>query len=136
MAEEKQFENKVKRLLESYKIYPLGGKFNDDIEGYYEKRWGGGYFTKAGLPDLSIIYMGIPIEVELKAEKGRVSNVQNRTLNQIHRAKVDALVLKPSNINELVEILEKIKEFDAFYKKCEKELFSDMINNKENENEK
>lgn len=53
MAAEKNFENKVKRYLESIGVYDLGtgaDKMKVAPCGYYEKRWGGGY-SKAGLPD-------------------------------------------------------------------------------------
>ena len=54
MAAEKNFENKVKRYLESIGVYDLGtgaDKMKVAPCGYYEKRWGGGY-SKAGLPDM------------------------------------------------------------------------------------
>ena len=55
MAGEKNFENRLKRWLESMGIYPLGHP-KDKIMvhpcGYYEKRWGGGRFQKSGLPDM------------------------------------------------------------------------------------
>lgn len=64
MAAEKQFENRVKRYLETLGIYPLGcahDKMTVPPVGYYEKRWGGGY-SKAGLPDMNqVINQGFQI---------------------------------------------------------------------------
>lgn len=108
---EKNFENRVKRILETYKIYPLGGEYKSDIEGYYEKRWGGGYFTKKGLPDLHITYRGVSVEVELKSDVGRPSELQKRTLEQINRAECGTgLLIRPANLYELITTLEKIKQ--------------------------
>ena len=75
MAAEKQFENRVKRYLETLGVYPLGcphDKMTVPPVGYYEKRWGGGY-SKAGLPDMHIVVNGINLDVELKAPTGRPS---------------------------------------------------------------
>lgn len=111
MGAEKNFENKVKRILKTYKIYPLGGEYNADIEGYYEKRWGGGYFTKKGLPDLHITYRGVSVEVELKSDTGKPSELQKRTLNQINQSEYGTgLLIRPANIHELITVLEKIKQ--------------------------
>lgn len=110
MGKEKLFENRVKRLLESYKIYPLGGRYKNDIQGVYEKRWGGGYFTKAGLPDLHVTYLGVTIEIELKAENGTTSPLQMRTMEQLNKAKIISMVLRPSQINELVGLLDAMSK--------------------------
>ena len=78
MAAEKLFENKIKRFLNSEGIYPLGTSKNKMMVkpcGYYEKRWGGGQFTKAGLPDLHIVVYGKSIDIEVKASKDRKSVV-------------------------------------------------------------
>ena len=51
MAAEKNFENRVKKWLESIGVYPLGtadDKMDVPPCGYWEKRWGGGY-SKKGL---------------------------------------------------------------------------------------
>lgn len=49
--------------------------------GYYEKRWAGGGFTKAGLPDMHIVVNGYSIELELKAPTGRPSELQKYNIN-------------------------------------------------------
>lgn len=87
MAQEKSFENKVKRYLESNGVYPFGTPAQDitvPIIGYYEKRWGGGQFAKAGLPDLHIVIRGQSIESELKAPNGKPSVLQLKNLELIN----------------------------------------------------
>ena len=66
MAGEKNFENRLKKWLESEGVYPLGepvDRMKAPPCGYYEKRWGGGRYVKAGLPDMRITIRGIALEV-------------------------------------------------------------------------
>lgn len=87
MAQEKSFENKVKRFLESNGIYPFGTatqNITTPIVGYYEKRWGGGQFSKSGLPDLHVVIRGRSIESELKAPNGKPSLLQLKNLELIN----------------------------------------------------
>lgn len=87
MAQEKAFENRVKRYLESNGIYPFGTPSQDitvPVVGYYEKRWGGGQYTKSGLPDLHVVVKGRSIESELKAPNGKPSVLQLKNLELIN----------------------------------------------------
>ena len=87
MAQEKAFENRVKDYLESNGIYPFGTPSQDitvPVIGYYEKRWGGGQFTKSGLPDLHVVIKGRSIESELKAPNGKPSILQLKNLELIN----------------------------------------------------
>lgn len=87
MPAEKSFENKVKRYLESNGIYPFGTPTQNitvPVVGYYEKRWGGGQFSKSGLPDLHIVIRGRSIESELKAPNGKPSVLQLKNLELIN----------------------------------------------------
>lgn len=87
MAQEKQFENKVKRYLESNGIYAFGTpiqKMTVSPVGYYEKRWGGGQFAKSGLPDLHIVVRGRSMECELKAPNGKPSALQLKNIDLIN----------------------------------------------------
>lgn len=105
---EKTFENKVKRYLESVGVYGLGtprDKMEADPVGYYEKRWGG-MFTKSGLPDLHICIHGRSIEVELKAEKGRVSDIQRFMMNQINVAGGNAILLYPADFEKFKGLIQ------------------------------
>lgn len=87
MAQEKSFETKVKRFLESNGIYPFGTPTQNitvPAVGYYEKRWGGGQFSKSGLPDLHVVVKGRSIESELKAPNGKPSVLQLKNLELIN----------------------------------------------------
>lgn len=112
MGPEKTFENKVKKFLKSQGIYQLGEdphKMTVKPCGYYEKRWGGGQFTKSGLPDLHIVCNGYAVDVELKAEMGRVSDLQKVVIKQIQNAGSFAFVLYPSGYLDFVEFITNLK---------------------------
>jgi hypothetical protein len=109
MAGEKIFENKVRRYIESLGVYIVGTpRSNMSVEpvGYYEKRWGGGWMTKSGLPDLHICIHGKSIDVELKSETGRVSAMQKLMIDQINDAGGKALVLRPAGFAEFKKLIE------------------------------
>lgn len=113
MAAEKQFEEKLKKWLESEGIYPLGTPKQDITTepcGFWCKRWGGGKYTKAGLPDMQIVVNGISIEVELKAPNGRPSELQKHNLNQIDDAGCIALVLYPKDFENFKRLVKFIKQ--------------------------
>lgn len=110
MAEEKQFETRIKHYLESVGIYPLGHpcqKMTVPPVGYYVKRWGGGKFTKAGLPDMQIVVNGKCVDVELKATNGRPSELQLHIIKQINNSGGCALLVYPKDFSYLQKIIEK-----------------------------
>ena len=112
MAAEKNFEELVKRYLKSIGVYPLGtapDKMTVPPIGYYEKRWGGGTFTKSGLPDLHIVCNGMSVDVELKAETGRISDLQKFVIKQIRSAGGFAFVLYPSGYLDFVKFMTDLK---------------------------
>ena len=112
MAQEKAFEEKLKVWLESQGIYPLGTPKQEITTqpcGYWEKRWGGGKYTKSGLPDMHIVVNGISIEAELKAPNGRPSELQKQKLNQIDDAGCIALVLYPKDFENFKKLVQFIK---------------------------
>ena len=96
MAQEKTFENKVKSYLESIGCYALGTPKQNitvPIVGYWEKRWGGGQFTKSGLPDIHVVLHGTSIELELKAPTGKPSELQLKNLDLVIRSDSHGYVL-------------------------------------------
>ena len=112
MAEEKSFEEKLKAWLESEGIYPLGTPKQNMTTppcGFWCKRWGGGKYTKAGLPDMQIVVYGINVEVELKATRGRPSELQIQKLNQIDDAGCIAVVLFPKDFENFKKLILQIK---------------------------
>ena len=66
-------------------VYALGTpiqKMEVPPVGYYEKRWGN-KMTSSGLPDLHIVIKGNSLEFELKAPKGKASELQKHMIEQI-----------------------------------------------------
>lgn len=103
---EKQFENRIKRWLESEGIYKLGtpaDKMTVSPCGYYEKRLGSA-MTGAGKPDLLVVVKGRVIEAEIKCESGRPSKIQLYILQQINKAGGFGSLVYP-------------KDFESFKKK-------------------
>ena len=118
MAAEKSFEEKLKDWLELEGIYALGTeqqKMKTPPCGFWCKRWGGGKYTKAGLPDMQIVVNGINLEVELKAPNGRPSELQIQKLNQIDDAGCIALVLYPKDFENFKLLVKFIKTVRTDY---------------------
>lgn len=112
MAGEKRFENALKKWLRTQGIYPLGtpAEFMDVPPcGYFEKRWGGGIYTKSGFPDMRICVNGVALEVELKAEKGVLSELQQLNLIQINKCGGFGFVLYPEGFEAFKEIVKGVK---------------------------
>jgi hypothetical protein len=112
VAAEKQFEQKLKKWLESEGIYPLGtprNKMTVEPCGYWLKRWGGGKFTQNGLPDMQIVVKGISIESELKAPNGRPSELQKFMINQINESGGIGMILYPKDFETFKELVLKLK---------------------------
>ena len=93
MAEEKQFEEKVKRLLKLRGCWVLK-TFSNGIQ-------------RAGVPDLLVCNKGKFYGVELKAEKGRVTKLQEHELKLIEEAGGRALVLKPSGLEGFLKEIDE-----------------------------
>ncbi len=109
---EKRFEEKLKTWLESEGIYALGTerqKMTVPPCGYWEKRWGGGKYVKAGMPDMHIVVNSISIEAELKAEDGKPSELQIQKLNQIDDSHCVGMVLYPKDFDNFKKLIRYIK---------------------------
>lgn len=107
MSSEKQFENKVKRYLESVGVYAMGTSRHEmkvDPVGYYEKRHGN-VFTGSGRPDLHICIHGKSIEVELKKETGTPKPLQLYILEQINAAGGNGILLYPKDFDMFVNLI-------------------------------
>jgi hypothetical protein len=107
IAEEKQFENKVKRFLHSVGVYAAGtpeDKMEIEETGWYLKIWGGGY-QKSGIPDLLCCVNGIFIAPELKASKGVASDLQKKNIRMINAGNGIGLVLYPEGFEQFKNIV-------------------------------
>lgn len=94
MAEEKNFENKVKKWLKAKGIY-------------YFKYFGNVYST-AGILDLTLCVNGKFVGVELKAEKGKTSSLQDYNIKKIQESGGIAIVLRPSGFEDFKKIIEDL----------------------------
>ena len=111
IAAEKNFENRLKKWLEMKGVYSLGtSEQNMTVPpcGYYEKRWGGGVYTKKGLPDLHIVVNGINIDAELKAPNGKASELQKHNVVQINQSGSVAMVLFPDGFDQFKKLVEGV----------------------------
>lgn len=116
MAAEKIFEEHLKRWLESEGIYRLGTPKQSMAVppcGYWEKRWGGGKYTKAGLPDMHIVVCGISIEIELKSATGRPSELQRQKLSQIADAGCIGFVARPADVENIKTLVRLAKNLET-----------------------
>ena len=94
MAEEKNFENKVKRWLKS--------------KGVYHFKYFGNAFSTAGIPDLIACVNGRFVGIELKSEKGKTSQLQEYNLRQIEKSGGISIVLKPSKFEVFKQSIEDL----------------------------
>ena len=92
---EKIFEDKVKAYLES-------------IGAWYVKYWGGGLYTKRGVPDILVCYKGRFIAVETKADNGRPTELQLYHIKRIQEAGGIAMVLYPKDFDDFKKMIEKL----------------------------
>lgn len=90
MAEEKQFEEKIK-------------KFMKESGAWGFKYWAGGGFTRAGIPDLIYCVNGYFVAVEVKAAHGKPSELQIHTINKIREAGGIAVILYPKHFETFKE---------------------------------
>lgn len=84
MAQEKQFETQVRDYLHQHGAWSL-------------KYWGGGGFTKSGVPDLLVCLKGLFFGIELKAPNGRPTPLQIRALLKIREAGGFGILLYPKD---------------------------------------
>lgn len=102
MAQEKTFENKIKKFI--------------DKQGGYEVKFFANAFTKTGVPDVLACVNGKFIGIEVKASNGKPSALQIHNLKEIDSAGGYAILLYPENYStfkDMVCFLEEGEEFDA-----------------------
>ena len=108
MLAEKKFENKIKKFL-------------DYVGAYYVKNWGG-YFTKAGVADLTICYKGRYIALEVKAENGKVAPLQYHHKKLVKNAGGISIILRPSQFEEFTRFMYSLPPAEKYETNVELEL--------------
>lgn len=94
---EKQFEGKVKNFLKEQGCW-------------FIKYWGGGSYTKAGIPDLLVCCNGYFLGVELKAEHGRPTELQKWNIEQIKKAGGIGIILYPHMFDEFKTLIKDLQK--------------------------
>lgn len=97
MAKEKDLEDKVKRFLR-------------DNGCWYVKYWGGGGYTKSGIPDLLVCCEGVFLGVELKAPRGKPSDLQLKHLHRIRDSGGLAVLLYPRDLELFKNLIRAIRK--------------------------
>ena len=90
---EKEFQNRFLKKLRK--------------RGLFYKIWGGGY-QESGIPDILGCYKGFFIGIELKTNKGKVSELQKYQLKRIIDNKGFSLILRPNNEQDIWNLLDYI----------------------------
>lgn len=110
MAAEKKFELQVRKFLNECGVYECGTPIQDmtvPIKGWFFKHWGGGY-SKSGIPDLICNINGVFVSVELKAPKGRSSELQKRNTIMINEGGGIGLILYPDGFDHFKELVKGV----------------------------
>ena len=101
IAEEKNFENRIKRYLKEKSCW-------------YLKYWSGGGFTKSGIPDLLICCNGRFIGCEVKASNGKPTVLQIAELRKIHTAGGIGILLYPKDFDIFKSMIDAYCDGDDF----------------------
>lgn len=108
MAQEKTFENKIKKYLRQ-------------IGAWHIKYWAGSQFTKSGIPDILACVNGYFLAIEVKAQNGKPSELQIHTIKEIRKAGGFAMIVYPSGWLKLKEFIDGLYQ-DRFENTQEMEL--------------
>lgn len=92
IAQEKRFENKIKRYLES--------------RGAWFVKFFANAYTPKGIPDILACVNGYFVGIEVKAPNGKPSEIQIFNIRKINDAGGFAFILYPSKFNEFKEFID------------------------------
>lgn len=120
MATEKNFENKIKHHL-------------TEIGAWFIKYWAGAEYTKSGIPDILVCLNGIFLGIEVKAPKGKPSNLQIINIREIRKSGGVAFVLYPKDYQIFLDLCDKILAADIDSAKKVQFLFDQNISDEQKE---
>lgn len=92
MAQEKNFENKIKRYLKDHNCYCV--------------KYHGNRFSTSGTPDILACINGYFVAIEVKADNGKPSELQLVKIDDIRKAGGFAYVVYPSGWKRLKDIID------------------------------
>lgn len=95
IAQEKIFENKIKKFL--------------DAHGAYYVKFFANAYTKSGVPDILACINGYFVGIEVKAPNGKPSELQLHNVRAINAAGGFAFVLYPSKFSEFRQFVDDLK---------------------------
>lgn len=91
---EKRFEMKIRKELEKYNTWVL-------------KTWSNG-IQRSGIPDLIVCLNGHFVGIEVKAEKGKPSELQKYNIKKIEEAGGIAMIVYPDDFEDIKKLLEQL----------------------------
>lgn len=95
MPSEKDFQLKVEKFLTDSGIY-------------FVKYWGGGIYTRSGIPDFICCLEGLFLALELKTNDGIVSPLQEYNLEKISKSGGATLVLRPKYFEQFKDAVQEV----------------------------
>lgn len=95
MAAEKQFENKIKKYLDSM--------------GCWYVKYFANSFTKSGIPDLIACVNGFFVAIEVKASNGKPSKLQIYNKEKIREAGGISIILYPEDFEDFKKLIYYLK---------------------------
>lgn len=96
MAQEKNFENRLKKFLED--------------EGCWFVKFFANSFTKSGIPDILVCCNGYFVAVEVKAPNGKPSELQKWNIEKIYESGGIGVVLYPDQYGDFIDLISYLKE--------------------------
>ena len=86
IAQEKNFENRIKKFLEN--------------EGCWFVKFFANAYTKSGIPDLLVCCNGYFLAVEVKAQNGKPSELQKWNIKKINAEEGFGVILYPDQFDD------------------------------------
>jgi Holliday junction resolvase len=96
MAQEKTYENKIKKFLEA--------------EGCYFVKFFANAYTKKGVPDIICCCNGYFVGLEVKADNGKPTELQIKNCEQIRASGGFAWIVYPSAFTNIKELIRNLKK--------------------------
>lgn len=95
MAAEKNFENRLKKFLES--------------EGCWFVKFFANAYTKSGIPDILCCCNGYFVAVEVKAPNGKPSELQKYNIQKINDSGGYGVILYPDQFDDFNHMIQALK---------------------------
>lgn len=96
MAQEKNFENKIKKFLKD--------------NGCWYVKYFANRMTKSGIPDILACVNGHFVAIEVKAQNGKPSELQLYNVEKIKEAGGVALILYPDAFDAFKDLIKELKK--------------------------